>query len=320
MVLPIFSTAAIGVVDSACIYMQGLIDRLGEGYFTQFFTQSFFQAPVLKALMQPSSWRMDPAYEPSKGDASSFHVYNFLPCLRQFTAHPALLPAEGLTCLELKPLALFTSTWFRSMDVAHGFESAKFDHASMLGCRLRCLMLLLDRHPVQALWANQARAMTYVWFKSLGSLLYLFQRLASSSMWKDCAGFLPADPNVHICPYDGDGQHFLNQVQDFDADIILQWSRDRLRNLEAFCSSLPFQPLILCKSKHLASRLLLAAHLLKTALPNKRGAAKSAQLRTRYLILSPSNLSSNWLPLPLPRRRVSCNSLKLLLMVLACPC
>jgi hypothetical protein len=233
MALPIFSTAAIGVVDSARIYMQGLIDRLGEGYFTQFFTQSFFQAPVLKALMQPNSWRMDPAYEPSECDVSSFHVYNFLPCLRRFTAHPALLPAEGITCLELRPLALFISTWFRSMDVAQGFESAKFDD-SILGCRLRYLMLLLDRHPVQALWATQARTMTYVWFKSLGSLLYLFQRLASSSMWKDSAGFLPADPNVHICPYDGEGHHFLNIVQDFDADIILQWSRDRLRNAEAF--------------------------------------------------------------------------------------
>ena len=52
------------------------------------------------------------------------------------------------------------------MDVAQGFESAKFDD-SILGCRLRYLMLLLDRHPVQALWATQARTMTYVWFKSL---------------------------------------------------------------------------------------------------------------------------------------------------------
>jgi hypothetical protein len=233
MILPIFNGGATGIVDTARIYMQGMLDRIAEGYFSQFFTQSFFQASVLKSLQQPGSWRMDDSFDPTESDVSAFHVYNFIPSLRLFAAHPALLPAAGFSCLELRPLASFIHTWFRSMDVAQGFASAKFD-TSILGCRLRYLMSLLERHAVQTLWATNARIMTYIWFNSLRSLLYLFQRLSSVSMWKAEGGFLPADPHVHVCPYNRDGQHFIDLVQDFDADLLVQWGRDRLHSAESF--------------------------------------------------------------------------------------
>jgi hypothetical protein len=213
--------------------MQGMLDRIAEGYFAQFFTQSFFQAPLLKSLMQPGSWHMADAFDPREGDPSSFHVYNFLPALRSLAAHPALLPAKGLTCLELRPLALFIHTWFRSMDVAQGFERARFD-TSILGCRLRFLMSLLERHAVQTLWATNAKVMTYIWFQSLRSLLYLFQRLSSASMWKAGGGFLPAAPHVHVCPYNREGQHFIDLVQEFDSNLLVQWGRDRLHSSESF--------------------------------------------------------------------------------------
>ena len=235
MIIPIFNGTPIGVVDSARIYMQGLLDRTAEGYFAQFFTQSFFQSTLIKALMQPGLWRMDKSFDLNENDASAFHVYNFIPSLRSYAAHAALLPSKGFTCLELRPLALFISTWFRSMDVAQGFASARFD-TSIMGCRLRFLMSLLEKHSVQTLWATNARVMTYVWFQSLRSLLYLFQRLCSVSMWKTDGGFLPADPHVHVCPYNRDGQHFIDLVQDFDADLLVQWSRDRLHSADAFYS------------------------------------------------------------------------------------
>jgi hypothetical protein len=233
MIIPIFNGAVIGVVDSARIYIQGLLDRTAEGYFAQFFTQSWFQSTIVKALMQPGSWKTNHNFDPTEQDASAFQVYNFIPALRAFAAHAPLIPTEGFTCLELRPLALFINTWFRSMDVAQGFDTAKFD-TSILGCRLRFLMSLLEKHSVQTLWSTNARVMTYVWFQSLRELLYLFQRLASVSMWKPGGGFLPADPHVQICPYNRDGQHFVDLVQDYDAALLIQWGRDRLQSAESF--------------------------------------------------------------------------------------
>ena len=93
--------------------------------------------------MQPGSWRMDDSFDPNDSDASAFHVYNFIPSLRLFAAHLALIPTKGFTCLELRPLASFIHTWFRSMDVAQGFGSAKFD-TSILGGHIRYLMSLLE--------------------------------------------------------------------------------------------------------------------------------------------------------------------------------
>jgi hypothetical protein len=86
------------------------------------------------------------------------------------------------------------------MDIAQGFESARFDH-SILGSHIRYLLAILERDKVQLLWASNARTMTYVWFKNLQALLYLYQHLATGAMCKTNAGFLPADPHVHVCPY-----------------------------------------------------------------------------------------------------------------------
>jgi hypothetical protein len=185
--------------------------------------------------MQPGSWRMDDSYDPADDDPSAFHVYHFIPSLWQFGAHPALLPSNGFSCLEMKPLASFIFTWFRSLDVSPNFDSARFDQ-SILGCRLLYLQTILDNHSVQTLWASNARLLTFVWFKSLRSLLYLFQRLSSVSMWKEGGGFLRGNPHVQICPYNREGQHFLDLVQDYDASLLLQWSRDRLRSVDAFYS------------------------------------------------------------------------------------
>ena len=39
---------------------------------------------------------------------------------------------------------------------------------------------------------------------------------------------------MHICPYNQDGLHFIDLVQDFDAALLLQWHRDRLQNAASF--------------------------------------------------------------------------------------
>ena len=107
------------------------------------------------------------------------------------------------------------------MGINQDFETSKSDH-SILGSRLRFLMALLDRHPVQLLWSSNAWTMTFVWFRNLQSLLYLFQRLATGAMWKAHSEFLPAAPHVHICPYNQDGLHFIDLVQDFDAYLLIE--------------------------------------------------------------------------------------------------
>ena len=83
--------------------------------------------------------------------------------------------------------------------------------------------------------------MTYVWFQSLRSLLYLFQRLTASSMWKMNSGFLSGDP-VNICPYTQDTQHFIDLIQEYDAAQLLTWGRDRLQSSQSFCQTTAIQP------------------------------------------------------------------------------
>ena len=95
----------------------------------------------------------DSFLEPADSDASSFHGYHFMSALRAYSASPALLPASGLTCLELIPLATFIFTWFRSIDITQGFRTAQFDQ-SILGCCLRYLITILERHQVQLVYGR----------------------------------------------------------------------------------------------------------------------------------------------------------------------
>jgi hypothetical protein len=232
--LPIFHNGASGIVDSVRLYIQSIVDHHGLGTFSTFYTQSFFQASVLKNLLQPATWRMEASYDPTNSNASSFHVYNFLSALRAHAASPALLPISGLTSLAMKPLATFIFTWFRSLDVTQGFSDAHFDQ-SLLGCRLRYLLGVLDRHQVQTLWASNARTMTYVWLQNLQSLLYLFQPLSIEAMWKPDSGFLPPAPDCpEVCPINQDGQHFVDILQEWDTQIREQWRPTRLHAAAAF--------------------------------------------------------------------------------------
>jgi hypothetical protein len=55
---------------------------------------------------------MNDWFDPNQTEVSLFQIYNFIPSLRKYAAHPALLPAKAFTCLELRPLASFIYTWF----------------------------------------------------------------------------------------------------------------------------------------------------------------------------------------------------------------
>ena len=81
--------------------------------------------------------------------------------------------------------------------------------------------------------------MTYVWFKHLQSLLYLFQRLSTDAMWKMDSGFLPLAPGHPqvLCPINQDGQHFVDLIQMWDAALLAQWHQDRLHTSAAFYSA-----------------------------------------------------------------------------------
>jgi hypothetical protein len=243
IMLPVFQAAGPGPVDSARLYMQASLDSRNEGYFAQFFTSSFFNVGTLKALLQPASWNMEDSFDPTTSDSANFQVYGFVRCLKHYSQHPSLLPTQGLTCLELRPLAQFVYYWFRSMDTPTDFVTnprAHFDH-SILGTRLIYLSKILERHQVQTLWATNSKDTTYVWFQSLRSLLYLFQRLTASSMWKMNSGFLSGDP-VNICPYTQDTQHFVDLIQEYDAAQLLTWGRDRLQSSQSFCQNTAIQP------------------------------------------------------------------------------
>jgi hypothetical protein len=151
-----------------------------------------------------------------------------------YVASLALLPIFGLTSLEMKPLATFIISWFRSMEITQGFRDAHFDQF-ILGCRLRYLISILDRHQVQLLWASNTRTMTYVWFKHLQYQLCLFQRLSIEAMWKLDSGFLPPMPDhPKVCPINQCGQHFIDILQEWDTLLMAQWRPNRLHAAAAF--------------------------------------------------------------------------------------
>jgi hypothetical protein len=93
---------------------------------------------------------MDESFDATQSDAGSFTIYSFLKALRSHGHLPALLPANGLSLLEMKQLAQFILAWFRSLDVPYGLGTCKFD-ASILGSRLLYLAAIFDRHNVHRL-------------------------------------------------------------------------------------------------------------------------------------------------------------------------
>jgi hypothetical protein len=129
------------------------------------------------------------------------------------------------------------------MDTPSNFATngtAHFDQ-SILGTCLLYLTKVLERHQVQILWASNSRDMTYVWFQSLRSILYLFQRLATSAMWKVDSGFISGNP-VQICPLTQDSQHFINLIQEYDAAQLQTWGRERLQSSLMFGQGLVIPP------------------------------------------------------------------------------
>jgi hypothetical protein len=110
---------------------------------------------------------MDESFDATQSDAGSFTIYSFLRDMRTHCHLPALLPAEGLSLLEMKQLAQFILAWFRSLDVPYGLDTSKFD-ASILGSRLLHLAAILDRHNVHRLWEQGGRkAMSFVWLNQV---------------------------------------------------------------------------------------------------------------------------------------------------------
>jgi hypothetical protein len=176
ILMPVFYSNLVGSVNAAHNLIQGLVDQNGEGYFTAYFTHTFFQATNLKRLLLVSSWNMDEGFDPSQSDSSSFTVYYFVHSLRVYAHLPARLHTDGLPLLQVKQVAQFILAWFRSFDVPYGLQDARFDQ-SILGSRLIYLATLLDHHQVHNLWENRGRkVLTFVWLSSVRSLLHLDSR------------------------------------------------------------------------------------------------------------------------------------------------
>jgi hypothetical protein len=139
-----------------------------------------------------------------------FQIYSFINCLREYTQHPALLPADGVSPkLELKPLAQFISLGFWSHDISSRFHKFDTPYSSAVAA---CFFLhYFEKHRSDT-FGYHRKTMTYVWFSSMRSLLYLYQRLSAASMEAEFR-FLPCH---HVRPYTRDGQHFIDIIQDYD--------------------------------------------------------------------------------------------------------
>ena len=111
---------------------------------------------------------------------------------------------------------------------------AHFDQ-SILGTCLAYLRRILEQHQVQTLRVTNSSDTTDVWFQSLWSLLYLYQRLTTSSMWKLNSGFVSGYP-VNICPYTQDSQQFIELIQAWDANQLVTRGRDHLQGSHFFCA------------------------------------------------------------------------------------
>ena len=233
ILMPVFSGSHPDQVDPVRTLIQGMIDQQGEGIFTRSYTSQFFHARTLRALLQLPSWDMDESFDTTQRDSGSFTVYCFLKALRSHAHLPALLPTDGISLLEAKQVAQFILAWFRSLDVPYGLDTAKFD-VSILGSRLLYLSSILDRHNVHSLWEHGGRKiMSFVWLNHVRALLHLFQRLVTASSVKVGAGFFITSPVTHD-PFNRDGQHFLDAIQEFDKSVNVQWRADRLLSPQAF--------------------------------------------------------------------------------------
>jgi hypothetical protein len=63
--------------------------------------------------------------------------------------------------------------------------------------------------------------MFFIWLNHVQALLHLFQCLIMASSVKVGAGF-PVTLPVTI-PFNRDGLHFLDAIQDFDKSVHVQW-------------------------------------------------------------------------------------------------
>jgi hypothetical protein len=234
VLMPVFSGSHPDQVDPVRTLIQGMVHQCGEGTFHRSYCASkFFHAKTLRALLLVSAWNMDESFDATQSDAGSFTIYSFLKALRSHSHLPALLPADGLSLLEMKQLAQFILASFRSLDVPCGLDTCKFD-ASVLGLRLLYLAAILDRHNVHRLWEQGGRkAMSFVWLNHIRALLHLFQRLVTASSVKLGAGLRITSP-ITLDPFNQDGQHFLDGLQEFDAAVHVQWRSDRLLTAQAF--------------------------------------------------------------------------------------
>ena len=75
--------------------------------------------------------------------------------------------------------------------------------------------------------------MSFVWLNHVRALLHLFQRLVTASSVKVGAGFLITSP-VTLDPFNRDGQHFLDAIQEFYKSVNDRWRAGRLLSPQAF--------------------------------------------------------------------------------------
>jgi hypothetical protein len=122
-----------GIVDIMHTYVRTVVDIDGENYFATYFTGQFFHSDRMAQLVNPTTWDMTEGFDPAHPDTGGFTVCDFIPILKRCSAHPALIPATGLSCLDMKSFSHSILAWFRSMDVDLVGEAPPSFNSSLLG-------------------------------------------------------------------------------------------------------------------------------------------------------------------------------------------
>lgn len=189
---PIHSSSGIGGYQPVFYnYVEALLSRKGV-LVESAYSKTFFTVERAKTLFSVESWAMssqtrDLLHLPSQ----TLHVYSFLQCLSEYSTHPTVLPAAGITLLQAKNLGTMVQLLFQMMDMKPDFLTSTFD-SSLLGQRLLQWSNLTDSAAIHHIWKENPRLLTFLWFGTLRDVLAIMHSWVKAQRFHGSLGFYSA--------------------------------------------------------------------------------------------------------------------------------
>jgi hypothetical protein len=185
------SAGATGYTPVFYNYVEALLSRQGI-LIEAAYSKVFFTAERARALVSVESWAMSAqTRDLLQLPTQTLHVYSFLQCLSDFSQHPTLLPAAGISLLQAKNLGFMVNLLFKMIDMKEDFVTSTFD-SSVLGQRLRQWSTLTDSAAIHHIWTENPRLLTFLWFSTLREALSITHNWVKAQRFHSSLGFYSA--------------------------------------------------------------------------------------------------------------------------------